>query len=419
VHTGRAELNILGLKLTRISRLTPSLVQHSIVPHSPSFVAFLCHYVLFSCIHLSYTTMRPSLRISWPRHASLLPRHPRAPPQSLQSLQSLTPRRIATTSAQNAAPVDLPKLLVAHGSKDHNSLASFIDYANRRNLQPMRSIYIGTLYEYTTALSLMRLGFSLLRTGKKNDAGIDLIGHWVLAPLSEPMPVFIQCKARSNSVGPCHVRELEGSYRGVPPEWKDKSVLGLLVTNLKATKGTMEAIGRSRWPMGFVMVSKQGLIQQFVWNKAASDRGLEGVGVTVRHTPRALLPESELDDAENETPKQGKRLSKSAVSGTQRDIQLTWMGSPIFPDRTNLDKETLDLFASIAPRMAPPIVISHRGPPPTKHLAPSPRGGQIRKPRKSVVEKEETESQDAAAPRRRAGRPKGSKNKAKILNDTG
>ena len=365
--------------------------------------------------------MRPFLRVAWLKHASLLPWHPRTAPQSL------VPRRIATTSAQNAAPVDLPRLIVKNGAKAHNSLATFIDYANRKSLSPLKTYYIGTHYEYTTALSFMRLGFSLLRTGAKNDAGIDLIGHWVLAPLNEPLPVIIQCKVRRSSVGPSHVRELEGSFRGIPPDWKNKPVLGLLVTTLKATKGTMEAIARSPWPMGFVMMSKQGLIQQFVWNRAASDRGLQGVGVTLRHTPRALLPASEILEVEDETSPRKKRATKFANAGTQKDIQLTWMGSPIFPERNTLDQETLDLIHLVdpvvklkasaplgKPRRRPgrprkgeeSIFDSKMGPKPTLHLAPSPRGGQIAKPR-------------LPAKATKAGRPKGSKNKVKVSTDVG
>ncbi|KZM22465.1 uncharacterized protein EKO05_0000841 [Ascochyta rabiei] len=363
--------------------------------------------------------MRPSLHVPWLKNASLLLWHPRAPPQSL------VPRRIATTSAHNAAPVDLPRLIVPHGSKDHNSLATFIEYANRAKLSPLRTYYVGTHYEYTAALSLMRLGFSLLRTGAKNDAGIDLIGHWVLAPLNEPLPVIIQCKARTCSLGPCHVRELEGSFRAMPAEWRRKPVLGLLATTLKATKGTMEAIRRSSWPMGFVMISRQGLIQQFVWNRAASDHGLQGVGVTVRHTPRALLVEAEvLKEVEEKTSQQKKRTFKFANAGTQTDIQLTWMGSPIFPERDTLDRETLDLIALAAPKQATEqpkrrpgrpkkgeevqaaVVRLRRGPKRTRDNAPSPRGGQVAKPRHPLV-----------APK--GGRPKGAKNKVKSPSDVG
>lgn len=345
--------------------------------------------------------MRPLLRVARLRQPWLLPRHPRNAPQSL------VPRRIATTCAQHPAPVDLPRLLVKAGHKDHNSLATFVDYANRTNLSPLKTYYIGTHFEYTTALAFKRLGFSLLRTGGKNDAGIDLVGHWVLAPLSEPLPVFLQCKVRKSTAGPQHVRELEGSFQGVPPSWKGKPVLGLLVTTLKATKGTMDALARSPWPMGFVMMNRNGLIQQFVWNRAASERGLQGVGVTVRHTPRVLLPASELleeNEDSSETPKGKKRSTKFANTGTQKDIQLTWMGSPIFPERETLDQDTLNLIRLVEPEPeykpvgphahdrptrgrprkavdADGVVLTTRGPRPTLHLAPSPRGGQVATPR--------------------------------------
>ncbi|KAJ4335619.1 hypothetical protein N0V87_006013 [Didymella glomerata] len=377
--------------------------------------------------------MRPFLRVAWLRHAALLPWHPRTAPQSL------VPRRIATTSAGNAAPVDIPKLIVRNGHKGHNSLASFIEYATRTKLAPLSTFYIGTHYEYTTALSLTRLGFSLLRVGSKNDAGIDLIGHWVLAPVSEPLPVIIQCKARKISVGPSHIRELEGSFRGIPPNWKGKPVLGLLVTTLKATKGTLDAMARSPWPMGFAMVSRHGLIQQFVWNKAASDRGLEGVGVSLRHTPRALLAESELVEEEEESPRRKKRPSKFASTGTRKDVQLTWMGSPIFPERDTLDRKTLEMIRMIEgegfrPRPSP----SSRTRLLTLHPDPSPLGGQIDVPqgppestlirgRPPGATNKSTLVKPSAPPpapvpaniKGRIGRPLGSKNKSKIEKDAG
>ena len=378
--------------------------------------------------------MRPSLRPPWLRQTALLPWLPRAAPQNL------VPRRIATTSAANSAPVDIPKLIITPGSVHHNSLPSFLEYAKRMNLAPERTYYIGTHYEYTTALALMRLGFSLLRVGRKQDAGIDLIGHWVLAPLREPLPVIIQCKARKISINPSHVRELEGSFQGIPADWRKKDVLGLLVTTKKATKGVLEALGQSRLPMGFVLVSRDGTVQQFVWNRAASEKGLEGVGVTVRYTPRALVADTEEEDVEEgRALKSGtkKRSAKFKNSGTRKDIQMTWMGSPIFPDRDNLDQETIKLMRVIepsaeisapaykdkdgktklgkprgvdkAPSSSPsvPEAPRKRGRPKgsttlLSQKVPSPRGGQIPKPQSAQLAKVE-----------RRGRPKGSKNKPK------
>jgi hypothetical protein len=334
--------------------------------------------------------MRPSLRPPWPTQIQLLRWHPRIP-------QSI-PRRIATTSATYAAPIDIPKLILAPGSKHHNSLPSFLEYAKRKNLATDKPTYIGTHYEYTTALSLLRLGFSLLRIGRKFDAGIDLIGHWVLAPLREPLPVIIQCKARNVSVNPCNVRELEGSFQGTPADWKNKDVLGLLITTNKATKGTIKAIGRSRWPLGFAMISKDGVIQQLVWNRAASERGLEGVGVTLRHTPRAHLADSGI--MEEEDVNMSKAAKKFRNSGTQKDIQLTWMGTPIFPERETLDQDTLNLMRVIAPNAPEESADQDKlasiqfknGKYRVAYAEPEPRGGMV------------------VVPPKPRGRPKGSKN---------
>ena len=281
--------------------------------------------------------MRPSLRPPWLIKTQLLRWHPRAP-------QSI-PRRIATTSAANAAPIDIPNLILSPGSKHHNSLSSFVEYAKQRKLGESSTVYVGTHYEYTAALSLLRLGFSLLRIGATSDAGIDLIGHWVLAPLGEPLRVIIQCKARNMSVSPCHLRDLEGSFPGVPPSWKNQDVLGLLITTQKATKGTLKALSESRRPMGFVMISHDGCIQQFVWNRSAAERGLEGVGVTLRHTPYVHPPQT---DPTPQNP--SKTPPKSKPAGTHKDIQLTWLGTPIFPERETLDADTLALMRQVHPK---------------------------------------------------------------------
>jgi hypothetical protein len=353
--------------------------------------------------------MRPLLRPPWPIQTQLLRWHLRAP-------QSI-PRRIATTSATNAAPVDIPKLILSPGSEFHNSLPSFIEYAKRRGLPANTTTYVGTHYEYTTALSLLRLGFSLLRVGKRFDDGIDLIGHWVLAPLREPLRVIIQCKARSISVSPCHVRELEGSFYGAPYDWRNKDVLGLLVTPEKATKGTLRAMAESRWPMGFVMISKEGLIQQFVWNKAAAARGLEGVGVVLRHAPRALFPG--LQEPQNtNTPKVSKKLAKFKNTGTTKDIVLTWMGSPIFPDRETLDDKTLDLMRTIESdpeKVDPDPTAFKNGNPRVAVRAPTPRGGVVVAPRRGGRRKKEVEEKDGWPPKevkRKPGRPRKEAEKA-------
>jgi hypothetical protein len=371
--------------------------------------------------------MRPSLRPPWPIQTQLLRWHPRAP-------QSI-PRRIATTSAANAAPIDVPNLILSPGSKHHNSLPSFLEHAKRMKLNTEAPTFVGTHYEYTTALSLLRLGFSLLRVGAKNDAGIDLIGHWVLAPLQEPLRVIIQCKARNISVSPCHVRDLEGSLSGVPASWKNHDVLGLLITTNKATKGTLKALGESRRPMGFVMVSQDGVIQQFVWNRAAAERGLEGVGVTLRHTPRALLAEKQ-EDVDTKGFKTTSKLEKFKNAGTKKDIQLTWMGTPIFPERDTLDNDTLNLMRLVTPKTRASNKKEKKTTRTLKETTipmalrePMPRGGMVTgksgrpkgstnavrllaKPR-TVTSAERGRPKGSETAKQGRGRPKGSKNKPK------
>ncbi|EAT79300.1 hypothetical protein SNOG_13416 [Parastagonospora nodorum SN15] len=316
--------------------------------------------------------MRPSLRPPWPIKTQLLRWHPRAP-------QSI-PRRIATTSAANAAPIDIPSLILSPGSKHHNSLSSYVAYAKQRKLGPDSPIYVGTHYEYTVALSLLRLGFSLLRVGAKSDAGIDLIGHWVLAPLHEPLRVIIQCKARTMSVSPCHLRDLEGSFPGVPPSWRNQDVLGLLITTQKATKGTLKALGESRRPMGFIMISHDGRIQQ------------------IRLEPRRRRART------------GRR--------THKDIQLTWLGTPIFPERESLDADTLALMRQIHPK--PPFQYYQRVETrlsSTKIDAalrdPEPRGGMVDPESAEKVTKLAMPESSEKKPRGR-GRPIGRKNKPKV-----
>ncbi|KNG46818.1 DNA binding protein [Stemphylium lycopersici] len=399
-----------GKRLEGVVQSVPVTVQgngwHEGLSHPPH----TSNPVLNHLHHSSWiwdTVMRPFLRPPWLRQFSLLAWLPPTSPHRV-------PRRIATTSTQNTAPIELPKLILPPGSQHHNSLPTFIEYAKHRNLAPETSLYIGTHYEYTSALSLMRLGFSLLRIGRRDDAGIDLIGHWVLAPLREPLPVIIQCKARKITVNPQHIRELEGSFQGIPPDWRNKDVLGLLVTTMKATKGVMEALSRSRWPMGFVLVSKEGLIQQFVWNRAATERGLEGVGVTVRHTPRALLSDAEHEADEEECPKKKKTAAKFKNAGTRRDIQLTWMGSPIFPERKKLDLETINLMHHISPKDdKDPAVVGVERNTRVRSLPSKPNSivgtAETTVPKRARGRPKATKAEVAAAaaePRRTRGRPK-------------
>ncbi|KAF1968548.1 hypothetical protein BU23DRAFT_409955, partial [Bimuria novae-zelandiae CBS 107.79] len=256
------------------------------------------------------------------------------------------PSAVHHTSTTNVARTEIPRLLVKPGSSYHNSLASFLEHAARSNLLPNRTIYIGTHYEYTVAEALLRLGFSLIRTGQKNDAGIDLVGHWMLSVFREPMPVIIQCKARENKCSPVEIRELEGAFHSVPQDWRNKDVLGVLVSPARASEGLRKQMYLSRRPVAFLQISRSGLITQFLWNRAAAERGMEGVGVTPRYT---VLPLAAVNipvrcrDANGRWVKGSNppvRIQKPQVRTVVTDIQLTWMGTPIFPDKEGLALET-------------------------------------------------------------------------------
>ncbi len=186
----------------------------SALPFFQSQSLILCKYVRRTPFTPSPPTMMPlSLRIR------LLTRLLR--PLS----RSLAYRRIATTSTANPAPMDMPKLIVSHGSKHHDSLASYLEYADRKNLDPTSTVHVGTTYEYIVLEALQRLGFLLKRIGRRSDAGIDLIGYWALQPLRAPMPTVVQCKATNRLCGPVLIRELVGTLQHVPqPGWRIKDI---------------------------------------------------------------------------------------------------------------------------------------------------------------------------------------------------
>ena len=304
------------------------------------------------------------------------------------------------------------------------------------SLAPTKTVYIGTHYEYTVARSLQRLGFDLLRTGRRADHGIDLLGHWRIPALGDaPLRVLAQCKARAGGVAPRHVRELEGAFQSVPPAWRRGEVLGLLVSTRRATRGVLEALGANRWPMGFLNVSRAGVVEQFVWNRSAVERGLEGVGVTVRYVGGRAEAEEGRDEAlaggdrdgkdEDRKGKEGKgkaeekglagkkkRAAEEKEGGVRKDIQLTWMGRPIFPDREELDEKTVRLVEEIA---SVEEVLSikpktKRGPKPGSKKNTKEEPKKLGRPPGSRNKKPIATKEKAKATSK-VGRPKGSKNK--------
>ncbi|RXG48696.1 hypothetical protein VDGE_09017 [Verticillium dahliae] len=134
-----------------------------------------------------------------------------------------------------------------------------------------------------------RYGVQARRVGGASDYGIDLLGIWRIPELrekqrSQPLRVILQCKAGSQRAGPALIRELEGSFAGAPVGWRGSKVLAFLVSERTATKGVRESLGRSQWPMGFISCTKDGAVQQMLWNRRAEEEGLEGIGVGMRYT---------------------------------------------------------------------------------------------------------------------------------------
>jgi hypothetical protein len=168
-------------------------------------------------------------------------------------------------------------------SPNHHDLPSFLEYATRIKMDPKSSTYVGTHYEYTVQTALERLGMSLKRIGGKSDYGIDLLGTWPAPSAFEPLKVLIQCKAFARKIEPSQARELEGAFVGAPIGWRGTGVLGLLVSQKSATKGVREALGRSRWPMGYVLCGPDGKILQMLWNRRAEQEGLEGIDVGLKY----------------------------------------------------------------------------------------------------------------------------------------
>jgi hypothetical protein len=166
---------------------------------------------------------------------------------------------------------------------NHDDLPSFLEYASRVSLDPQTTTYVGTHYEYMVQSSLESLGMSLKRVGGKSDYGIDLLGTWTLPSASQPLRVLVQCKALAAKIDPKTARELEGAFVGAPQGWRGSGVLGFLVSQKSATKGVREALGRSRWPMGYVLCNSEGKILQMLWNRRAEQEGLEGIGVGLKY----------------------------------------------------------------------------------------------------------------------------------------
>lgn len=133
----------------------------------------------------------------------------------------------------------------------------------------------------------------------------------------------MQCKSLKTKLGPNLVRELEGSFRQLPPvvvnstDSNDNAggggKLGILVSTREATKGVRDAMARSAYPLMWMMVERNGALQQALWNAKVGELGLGALGVEMQY-------------------------GAGSDSTTKRNIALTWDGEEI-PDMDQVQRD--------------------------------------------------------------------------------
>ena len=180
-------------------------------------------------------------------------------------------------------------------------------------------------------------------------------------PERRPIRVIVQCKAVRGGLRPRDVRELESTVEnaagfaftgmeldgvnGMAEEMAEEDgpaegVLGLLVSTAAATRGVREALVQSSWPVGFLKVTegvaeagasskvsfeRGATVQQFIWNRVASETWLRGVGVAVRHSWRGGGDSVDGGD-QNKNNKSNDDDDNSNIPSLRKEVGLTWMG---------------------------------------------------------------------------------------------
>ncbi|KAI4190653.1 MAG: hypothetical protein L6R41_000664 [Letrouitia leprolyta] len=208
--------------------------------------------------------------------------------QSCQLLTKIIRSNIARTIVRSSS--------TTKPTRTHHDLPSFLAHARSTSLSPTSTVYIGTHYEYLCLSTLRRLAFTLTRTGGRSDNGIDLLGHWHLPSLPQPLRALVQCKALSSKNTPSLIRELEGIYAGAPAGWRDNGENGNTVAVLcgkkPATQGLRTAMRNSKVPVVWILIEDlggkedaEGRVRQVLWNARVRELGAEGVGVGLRYLP--------------------------------------------------------------------------------------------------------------------------------------
>ncbi|KAK4631735.1 hypothetical protein CLAFUW4_03602 [Fulvia fulva] len=198
-------------------------------------------------------------------------------PAPLATIRTARTRSLNTEASQGIVDSAIHAIAAsAKGrSKHHHDVDTFLKYAVQTNLSENTTYYRGTYHEYNAAGALEDYGFALDRVGRANDLGIDLLGQWNLPMAPHEIKIVAQCRATHTR--PAMVRELEGACQGAPLGWRGKDVMALLISDRSSTRGVREAIQRSSLPIGFMLITDMGFLQQFFWNPAATNAFLTGM----------------------------------------------------------------------------------------------------------------------------------------------
>jgi len=308
-------------------------------------------------------------QLTFPRPRCLPPLSAAVPLPRQQSSSTATtggasgPSRRDTTTMR---PPPSTETFLIPTKQPHHSLRTFLAHARSTLLSPHSTTYAGTFYEYLALETLRRHGLSLQRVGGRGDSGIDLRGSWhlpcdALIRSAQPLSVLVQCKRLKGKAGPNLVRELEGACASYAASTgRSGGVLGLLVSTRAVTKGVREAMGRSRWGLGWVCLEvvragevvvkeeeeegggeggegrgqgnrerrrnatrvkdadwdswedearKEGRVRQILWNRAAGEAGLQGLDVTARYA--------------------GVEADPGHAGAAGKEVVLMWKGKPI------------------------------------------------------------------------------------------
>jgi hypothetical protein len=221
---------------------------------------------------------------------------------------------------------NIPTAPSSASSQNHYDLPSFLSYAQRTALPETSTTYVGTHYEYTVLRSLRRFAFNLHRVGGRDDAGTDLVGTWHIPgrTLLAPVRVVVQCKALSAKLGPNLVRELEGAFRHSPAGWRTTDKLAILISPREATRGVRNTLMRSVYPLFWVMMERDGVIRQVLWNSKAEEMmGFAALGVDMRY---------------QSSPQTSPSPSVTSDDPARPEVVLTWDGSDL-PDMDHMERE--------------------------------------------------------------------------------